>query len=597
MNNKVARVLAGVLTGLALLGGSVANAAGVAAEPSENVVLVNGQEVHFDSYLIDGRNYVQLRELGDATGFTVDWDEKTNSVLITTAISGREEAVAVIDGQTLRVGAILVDGKRYIALEDLAKLDGADFNATTGRLNFTAPGQIEMAARLVRQRNLLWVLGALLAVAVLVLIPLLRRRAQGVTELAETRVTTEVPKSPLLRLHHETEHEEVRQEETEEKQSVVQERATRQIVDEICGSVLPQRIRYNAATSTFEISGAVQAGKRQSCSFYDHFFLDEKYLCVVMGQVPGSGIANALFMVVAQTAIRSRLRMGRSLIETMSDVNAQLFDLGGENELCALVGVLNTVDGTLNFVNAGGAVPFLMRSEGRFEWLKTPVYSALGANENVNYRSERLRLNQGDRLFLYTADLGDMTDDEGTPFREKELQAALNRSRSQARNAEELLRFVADDAAAYCENGDSVCNYAAVALEYQKGSREYIFTVVPGKSEFAPAVTDFMRKTLRDGGIDEKVGARQVLLVDELFALCCRSCTEGTDIKVECGIRSEEKTVNIRMFAAMGGSNPLEAGEDAAGGNAADYIRSHTKNYAFQSGLDRDMVEITSTIS
>lgn len=237
MNNKVARVLAGVLTGLVLLGGSVANAASVAAEPSENTVLVNGQEVHFDSYLIDGRNYVQLRELGDATGFTVDWDEKTNSVLITTAISGREEAVAVIDGQTLRVGAILVDGKRYIALEDLAKLDGADFNATTGRLNFTAPGQIEMAARLARQRNLLWVLGALLAVAVLVLIPLLRRRAQGVTELAETRVTTEVPKSPLLRLHHETEHEEVRQEEVEEKQSVVQERATRQIVDEICGSV------------------------------------------------------------------------------------------------------------------------------------------------------------------------------------------------------------------------------------------------------------------------------------------------------------------------------------------------------------------------
>ena len=368
------------------------------------------------------------------------------------------------------------------------------------------------------------------------------------------------------------------------------------VVDEICSSLLPQVLKDTAASQTFDLAASLQRGVRRNCDFYDYFFLDETVLCLVMGQVPGYGIAEALFAVVAQTTIRNRLRMGRSLVETMSDVNAQLYDLGGKNTVRVLVGVLNTVNGQFSFVNAGGAMPFLMRSEECYEWLKTPVYAPLGANESVVYRKEMLRLNQGDRLFFYTDDLGGLMNREGEAFRERELQAALNRSRSRAGSPSQLLSFIQDEAAAFCERGEDVTWSASMSLEYRKGSRDFIFTLVKGTPEHAPEVTEFMRKNMEDGGIAPRDRAKQILLAEELFTLCCRVCKENADIKIECAIRQEEHVLQLRMFAPMGGQDPLYSGNSEADGNASNYIRTHTRRAVFEAGIERDMVEIVSEL-
>ena len=369
------------------------------------------------------------------------------------------------------------------------------------------------------------------------------------------------------------------------------------VVDEICKSLLPQDLKDKAASMTFALSGGLQQGERRNCCFYDYFFLDENTLCLAVGQVPGNGIAEALFAVVAQTTIRSRLRMGRTLVETMSDVNAQLYDLGGRNSVCVLVGVLNTVNGRFSFVNAGGAKPFIMRSEEPYEWLRTPVYAPLGANESVSYRSETLRLSQGDRLFLYTADLAGMENREGEQFSQQEFRSALNRSRSKTHGMDELLRYVQDEAAAFCEKEDDVLCSAAIALEYKKGNRDYIFTLVRGTPEHAPDVTDFMRKTLADGGISPKNSAKQILLADELFALCCRACVREADIKVECAILTDENKIHLRMFAPMDGRDPLSSGDLAAGETAANYIRTQARRVSFEAGIERDMIEIVSDLA
>ncbi len=378
--------------------------------------------------------------------------------------------------------------------------------------------------------------------------------------------------------------------------SAAEERYRTQVVDEICRSMLPQPLKENAAIMSFALAGETRPGQRRCCSFYDYFFLEENILCLVVGQVPGSGIAEALFAVVAQTAIRSRLRMGRSLIETMSLVNNQLYDLGGRNTVCALVGVLNTVTGRLAYVNAGGAVPYLMRSEQSYEKLNTPIYAPLGANESVSYRSERMRLNQGDRLFFYTAELGEMTNREGERFSDQELQSALNRSRSRSNSMEELLQLVQDEAASFCEHGNDVLSSSALALEYKKGSSDYVFTLVKGTPEYASVVTEFLRRVLEEGGIPPKDRAGQILLADELFALCCRVCQEGSDIRVACAILPEERALHLRMLAPMGGRDPLQGGETSVEEAAAAYIRTHTRRAVFEAGTDRDMIELVSAL-
>ena len=153
-----------------------------------------------------------------------------------------------------------------------------------------------------------------------------------------------------------------------------------------------------------------------------------------------------------------------------------------------------------------------------------------------------------------------------------------------------------DEAAAFCEKREDVLCSAAIALEYQKGNRDYIFTLVRGAPEYAPDVTEFMRRTLEEGGIPPRERAKQILLADELFALCCRCCKEEADVKVECAILPDENTIHLRMFAPMDGRDPLSAIETPAGESASNYIRTHTKRVAFEAGIERDMIEIISDL-
>ena len=110
-------------------------------------------------------------------------------------------------------------------------------------------------------------------------------------------------------------------------------------------------------------------------------------------------------------------------------------------------------------------------------------------------------------------------------------------------------------------------------------------------------MTEFMRKTLEEGRIEPKDRAKHMLLADELFSLCCRSCEAETDVKIECAIKPEENILHLRMFAPMGGKDPFDIGGDASGGAAANYICTHTKRATFEAGVGRDMLEIISELS
>ena len=60
---------AGLIIGATVFGGTVAFAAsGVLAERSTNRVFVDGREVQLEAYLIEGHNYVQLRDVGKIVG-------------------------------------------------------------------------------------------------------------------------------------------------------------------------------------------------------------------------------------------------------------------------------------------------------------------------------------------------------------------------------------------------------------------------------------------------------------------------------------------------------------------------------------------------
>ena len=75
-------LIAGILIGITLFGGSSVLAAGITAERSTNRIYVDGQEVRLTAYNINGNNYVMLRDVGKTVGFEVYWDGDAKCVQI-----------------------------------------------------------------------------------------------------------------------------------------------------------------------------------------------------------------------------------------------------------------------------------------------------------------------------------------------------------------------------------------------------------------------------------------------------------------------------------------------------------------------------------
>ena len=72
---KHGNFIIGFLCGALLFGGTTAYAAGVVAEHSSHPIYVDGELVQMEAYTINGNNYVKLRDIGQAVGFNVFWQD------------------------------------------------------------------------------------------------------------------------------------------------------------------------------------------------------------------------------------------------------------------------------------------------------------------------------------------------------------------------------------------------------------------------------------------------------------------------------------------------------------------------------------------
>ena len=194
-----------------------------------------------------------------------------------------------------------------------------------------------------------------------------------------------------------------------------------------------RRIQYGMVPAAFhqekggaEVTAAMQPAKEVGGDFYDCFFLDSGELCAVIGDVSGKGVSAALFMAMAKSMLRDRLRSKADPAEALELVNDELSAANPEGMFATVFAfVLNLETGAMRYANGGHNPPLLLKAEGA-EYLRPKPGIALGLFEGMKMGTGSAVLRQGEGILLYTDGITEAVNTEQQFYGEDRLRTLLS---------------------------------------------------------------------------------------------------------------------------------------------------------------------------
>ena len=270
----------------------------------------------------------------------------------------------------------------------------------------------------------------------------------------------------------------------------------------------------------FDIWAGMDTAKEVGGDFYDFYLLGEDHFAFLIADVSGKGIPAAMFMMSAKSVLKSLAEGGMQLEEVFRQGNQRLCE-GNDTGmfLTAWMGVLNTRNGLLRFVNAGHNPPLLRRRDGQFEYLKARSGFALAGMEGMRYRPHEVQLAPGDEIFLYTDGVTEASDMQQQFYGEERLQAVLNRSIGM--DAKAMGHAVQADLEKFVGEAEQFDDITMLSLQY-KGAPEMYEIILDAVVENIDTVTDFVNAKLETIDCPMKAQMQIDVAIDELFGNIAR---------------------------------------------------------------------------
>ncbi len=197
-------------------------------------------------------------------------------------------------------------------------------------------------------------------------------------------------------------------------------------------SILPLRL---PDAPTLDFAGLCKPAREVGGDFYDVRQMDDGRFFFIIGDVSGKGVPAALYMSMAVTLARSGVRDLPDPEELLSRVNRELCQ-GNETSMFVtiLCGVIDPVDGVIQFANAGHTPPVIISADGEPSYLRLEPGLVAGCIDSFDYRSESITLKPGEILLMYTDGVTEAMDSAESLFGEERLLSAIPRRHLTARH-------------------------------------------------------------------------------------------------------------------------------------------------------------------
>ena len=198
------------------------------------------------------------------------------------------------------------------------------------------------------------------------------------------------------------------------------------IAHDIQMGMLPRIFPPFPNRADMDIYALLKPAREVGGDLYDFFFMDDDHLCFTVGDVSGKGVPAALLMAVTKILVKSKTARGRSPSEILQSVNDDLaLDNPSMMFVTMFLGILDVRTGDVAYCSAGHPPPCVVRSSGDVETLPLIGGMALGVVEGFSYRTETLRLQKNEALFLYSDGVTEAANERQELFEQMGLSGVV----------------------------------------------------------------------------------------------------------------------------------------------------------------------------
>ena len=179
-------------------------------------------------------------------------------------------------------------------------------------------------------------------------------------------------------------------------------------------------------TPGLQVAALYRSAEEVGGDYYDLFRTQSGALCCVVGDVSGKGISSAILMATLRATLHTlMLSPVRRVTDLVDRLNSQLYQASSTARYATFfLGLYDSAECTLTYVNAGHNPPLLLRADGSVTRL-TCGGSVLGLLPNLAFEQQTLPFAPGDRLIAYTDGITEAVNRQGAEWEEAGLLHAL----------------------------------------------------------------------------------------------------------------------------------------------------------------------------
>ncbi len=322
----------------------------------------------------------------------------------------------------------------------------------------------------------------------------------------------------------------------------------------IQASMLPCIFPAFPDRSEFDIYASMTPAKEVGGDFYDYFLIDDDHLALIMADVSGKGVPAAMFMMISKTLIKSAAQLGLSPKQILEKVNNQLCENNDADMFVTVwLGILKISTGEMICANAGHEYPVIKRQNGEFELYKDKHGFVLAGMAGMRYREYEIKLNAGDKLFVYTDGVPEATNSANELYGTERMINALNREKDKP--CDDLLKALHSDINAFAGDVPQFDDITMLCIElFGKSDKNSVLTTAP-TMESIEKVEQFVSDVLEKNDVPTNARIKLKIAVDEIYSNIVRY-SGASRVCVRCLIGETE----CRLVFSDDGVryNPLE---------------------------------------